>query len=177
MATDQPTLFDERWQPVTGYEGLYSASSEGRIRREAGSRRCRRTRVLTPDHDSNGYPSLRLCRDGRTVHYLVHRLVLEAFVGPRPEGMECLHRNGIKTDNRLANLCWGSHAENGADAVRLGEMARGNCNGMAKLTVEAVLAIRQRFEAGTSAMALAHAYDIHPETVRKIVKRLRWVHV
>lgn len=50
----------------------------------------------------------------------VHVLVLEAFVGPRPPGMECLHSNDVGTDNRLSNLRWGTHSENLNDLVRNG---------------------------------------------------------
>ena len=42
----------------------------------------------------------------------VSRAVLEAWVGPRPEGMECDHINGNPRDNRLCNLEWVTHAEN-----------------------------------------------------------------
>ena len=48
----------------------------------------------------------------------VHRMVLEAFVGPCPEGMQCRHLNDVKNDNRLNNLAWGTRKENSADAIR-----------------------------------------------------------
>ena len=51
---------------------------------------------------------------------LVHRLVLEAFVGPRPEGMVARHLNGDPGDNRLENLAWGTQSENNYDKVRHG---------------------------------------------------------
>lgn len=49
--------------------------------------------------------------------YLIHRLVLETFVGPCPDGLECRHLNGIPNDNRLENLVWGTHRENMKDNV------------------------------------------------------------
>jgi hypothetical protein len=48
----------------------------------------------------------------------VHRLVLDAFVGPCPDGMECRHLNGVKADCRLSNLAWGTRKENIEDRVR-----------------------------------------------------------
>lgn len=57
-------------------------------------------------------------RDGQTTG--VHRLVLEAFVGPCPEGMEALHGNAIRNDNRLCNLRWDTKSENSQDRVRHG---------------------------------------------------------
>lgn len=50
----------------------------------------------------------------------MHRLVLLAFVGPCPDGMEACHANDIPTDNRLANLRWGTHADNMRDRIENG---------------------------------------------------------
>jgi hypothetical protein len=57
---------------------------------------------------------------GRQTNRFVHQLVLEAFVGPCPPGMECLHANDDATDNRLVNLRWGTHTENVQDCLRNG---------------------------------------------------------
>lgn len=53
--------------------------------------------------------------------FRVHRLVLEAFVGPCPDGMETRHRDGDPTNNRLSNLCWGTPAENAEDKKSQGK--------------------------------------------------------
>jgi hypothetical protein len=50
----------------------------------------------------------------------VHRLVLEAFVGPMPPGAVSRHLNGDPTDNRIENLAYGSQSENQLDAIRHG---------------------------------------------------------
>jgi hypothetical protein len=50
----------------------------------------------------------------------VHQLVLEAFVGSRPGGMEGCHNNGDGTDNRVENLRWDTPSENNFDLVRHG---------------------------------------------------------
>lgn len=50
----------------------------------------------------------------------IHRLVLEVFIGPCPEGMECCHRNDIADDNNLENLYWGTRSENIVDAFKNG---------------------------------------------------------
>ena len=49
----------------------------------------------------------------------VHTLVLEAFEGRCPPGMECRHLNDISFDNRRSNLAWGSRSQNIRDRRRI----------------------------------------------------------
>lgn len=74
---------------------------------------------LKPGKDQRGYLRVVLC-GGKMHTQKVHRLVLEAHVGPCPKGMECRHLNGNPADNRLDNLCWGTHSENQRDSVQHG---------------------------------------------------------
>lgn len=48
--------------------------------------------------------------DGK--EYALHRVILETFVGPAPEGAVTRHLNDVRTDNRLENLAWGTQQEN-----------------------------------------------------------------
>jgi len=75
-------------------------------------------RVNSSRHKS-GYRRVRLLRDGKYHSLLVHRLVLEAFVGPCPDGMEvCHYPDTDKANNRLENIRWDTHAENMKDTYR-----------------------------------------------------------
>lgn len=103
---------NESWRPVPGFEALYLVSDLGRVRS------ARSGRVLVGD--GTRHLRVTLSRAGRTTRLLVHRLVLEAFVGPCPPGMESLHENDIGADNRLANLRWGTRSENELEKVRNG---------------------------------------------------------
>lgn len=112
----------ERWLPVPGYEGLYEVSDQGRVRSidcldRLGRRRKGRVRVLTRD---GYYLKVSLSRDGKLKSFWVHALVLTAFVGPRPEGMECCHGPGGPLDNRLENLRWDTPSANSYDTVSHG---------------------------------------------------------
>jgi NUMOD4 motif len=79
---------NEIWRPIPGRDG-YEVSNLGRVRSidrvviamRLGPRRYR-ARVLRPCRTRNGYCTVKV--GGRSVY--VHRLVLEAFVGPRPPG-------------------------------------------------------------------------------------------
>lgn len=126
MADDQPTV--ERWLPVVGYEGLYEVSDHGRVRsldreytRSDGVRTRRSGRVLKPVPNSNGRHQVYLCvPGGKQRPQLVHRLVLEAFVGQCPEGMEACHKDDDHVNNNLSNLRWDTRQGNYDDRVRNG---------------------------------------------------------
>lgn len=125
MAEDQPT--SEQWKPVPGYAGRYEVSDRGRVRRNdwvAVTRRGERklpARELKTPKTSTGHLSVVLAAPGGGEdRWLVHRLVLTAFVGPCPNGMECRHLNDNPVDNRLSNLCWGTRTDNMLDRTRNG---------------------------------------------------------
>jgi len=100
-----------------------------------------------------------------------------AFVGPRPEGQQARHLNGIRNDNRLANLCWGTVEENRADTVLHGTSIRGIRNPKAKLNVQQVLAIRAMRAAGHEQKAIAALFGVTQTTVSGIVRGRFWKHV
>lgn len=114
---EQSRLGPEQWRPVVGYESLYEVSSAGRIRRIL---KTMAPQELSQIKHCRGYLTVSLSSNGVARHHLVHRIVLEAFIGPADEDQESLHRNGNKTDNRLANLRWGTRADNMEDAARHG---------------------------------------------------------
>lgn len=113
----------ERWRQVVGYEGIYEVSNFGRVRSVArADARGHRLdgQMLTLRPHPRGYLQTTLTREGHCRTTKVHHLVLEAFVGPRPAGAECRHRNGKRDDNRAANLLWGTSKENAADRIEHG---------------------------------------------------------
>jgi len=114
----------EEWRPVVGWEGFYEVSSQGGVRSVTrtttlldGQRRTYQGKVLVRVIREGGYEVVSLCRAGhcRTLH--VHRLVLEAFVGPRPLRYVCCHGNGVPADNRVENLRWDTESANVRDSI------------------------------------------------------------
>lgn len=118
----------EEWRPVSGYEGAYEVSSEGRARSldRVSSGKSLRGRVLKPGPGSSGlYLLVNLCRNGKPRTASIHRLVNEAFNGPAPEGRNVTrHLNGDSRDNRPVNLAWGTVAENIRDTRDHGTNSR-----------------------------------------------------
>lgn len=111
--TDRTTEPPERWAPVVGHP-TYQISSYGRVRNPKGKL------IGKPNH-MRGYVRVNL--PGQDVR-LVHQLVLEAFTGPRPEGAQSRHLNGIPSDNRASNLRWGTSRENIEDQFIHGHRTR-----------------------------------------------------
>lgn len=123
----EPTGVPERWLPVVGFEGCYEVSDIGRVRsldREistvSGKFRRYRGQLRKSTPDKTGHRSMSLCKAGTTVMTTVHRIVLAAFVGPRPPGAHSCHNNGDPADNRLVNLRYDTPSGNMRDQVRHG---------------------------------------------------------
>lgn len=123
----------EKWLPVVGYEGLYEVSDHGRVRsldrviEYVDGRKCWRPgKMLSPSWaGSPRHPRLSVkIRDGNC--RTVHSLVLTAFVGPCPDGMEGCHNDGDPANNRVTNLRWDTHTENMRDVLRHGRHPHAN---------------------------------------------------
>jgi hypothetical protein len=108
---------ERQWRPVVGYEGRYEVSDTGIVRSFLG----RNVIYLVPIKMHRGHLTVSLCKNGKMAPQFIHRLVLEAFVGPCPPGMMCRHLNGDPSDNDLENLRWGTASENGLDTVLHGK--------------------------------------------------------
>jgi hypothetical protein len=108
----------------------------------------------------------------------VHNLILAAFVGPRPKGMQACHNDGDTTNNRLGNLRWDTPKANMRDRDDHGRTARGERAHRAKLNPEKVRTIRARHARGGVTMAaLAREYGVTFNAIRCIVNRQSWKHV
>lgn len=97
---------DETWLPVAGFEHVYAVSDQGSVFSVNISRKMRCTKYTKYGHTA-------VCLNRWT--QAVHVLVLNAFCGPRPDGHECRHKNGIPWDNRLTNLEWSTRSTNTLD--------------------------------------------------------------
>jgi hypothetical protein len=113
---------NEEWKPIPDLPG-YEVSNHGRIRSIAKTVSHRRygvmrikARILQTSVHKSGYVVISIKRKTRRVH----RLVLESFHGVCPANHECRHLDGIRTNNRIDNLMWGSLSENENDKFQHG---------------------------------------------------------
>lgn len=99
---------------IPGYEGRYSATSDGHIWTEL------RGKFLKPWRMPSGHCLVALHKDGRQKSLLVHRLVALAFLGESEPGTEVCHNDGDPGNNAVSNLRYGTRSENVLDQVAHG---------------------------------------------------------
>jgi hypothetical protein len=176
ITNDPPT---EQWRDIPGFRG-YQVSNLGKLRScwsRNGSRILTATwRPLKTSPGKKGHRRTRLFNGISQKDCWIHRLVLEAFVGPCPPGKRACHRNDVPDDNRLENLYWGTQKENMADKKRNGHSPdqSGAKGSAAKLTDEQVLAIRARHRRGERQVDLAREFGVAQQTISKIVTNRTW---
>ena len=172
------TRWGVEYRPVLDLPG-YRVGSDGIIwsRRKKSGMLSDKWQRLSGYVNSVGYLQVSLSQNHKTKILSVHRLVLEAFVGLCPDGMQCRHLDGNPRNNHLSNLKWGTPKENGADCIRHGTRPRGSKHGMAKLTEEDIPTIRQRLAHGESTRSIGSSFQISGVMVSRIKKGKNWKHV
>ncbi len=182
--SDQSTSEPVIYKPIPGHKG-YSAGSDGSI----WSCWCRGTlyrqqqmddyrwRQLHPGLGNKNRARYKI-RDDTGKYRCVFGavLVLEAFVGPRPVGMECCHSNSDPSDDRLVNIRWDTPKANAEDTRRNGTV-RGSKNQNAKLTEADVVEIRRLRVMGLPRRLVGSQFGVGPWVIGFIDRGLTWKHV
>lgn len=161
----------EVWKPVVGYEGLYAVSNLGRVRSFHGKGRILK---LQPSTHRPPRMQVELYSDNTGTWKLVHRLVLEAFEGPSPFGMEGCHKDGDPSNNKLTNLMWGTHRANIADKVVHGTMAAAERHGMSKITRGCVDRMLDMRRTGCKVDAIARWFGLGRPQTGEILRGNAW---
>jgi hypothetical protein len=166
----------EIWMTIPGFS-RYEASNYGRIKSHmcyAGVSQ----RILKP-RTNKRYFDVGISDDLRKQrHKLIHQLVMLAFVGPRPIGMEVCHNDGNKANNCLSNLRYDTREANLLDAINQGQIKRGIESAASKLEEEEVVVIRKLYHIrGISPSLLSKIFGVSISQIRRIVNIKSWKHI
>ncbi len=179
----------EIWRGVVGYEKFYAVSNQGRVKalHTTNRGRLRKAGILSPRVNKRGYLAVGLYdADRRRTTYLVHTLVLLAFVGPRPLKYHCRHfPDPTPSNNNLSNISWSTAKQNQADRIIHGTAnsqidrisVKGQNNNFSKLKDKDIPIIKTRIAAGEKPKNIAKDYDVHANTIRAIVRGQTWRHL
>lgn len=175
----------ENWKPIKETNGNYDVSNLGRVRSYLKqSQGCyikvqEPQRIIKLQDKTHGYKTLQLWINRKNHTRRVHRLVLEAFIGKCPEGMECCHNDGNKNNNNLENLRWDTHRNNMLiDGGAKGIIGKGEQNPASKLKETTVRTIKQMAKLGIyTHQEIANYLGLHRRNVSKIIQGTRWSHI
>jgi len=181
------SIAPEAWKPVPGFEESYEASTHGRIRS--------RDRVVVfaastfqPEHTkrlrgkilrrsfTKGYPCVSLYRGSVRTQKMVHVIIAETFLGPRPPGALACHGNGIRTECDIDNIYWGTPQDNADDRVRHGNNLPGSQNRNSKLLERDIEEIR-RLAGSVTQQSLAAKFGVSQSRISSIINNASWRHV
>ena len=104
---------EEVWKDIPNYEGLYQASTLGRIKNQ-------KTKNIIYGGIKRGYREVILIKDGVRKYKLVHRLVAQTFIPNKENKPQINHIDGNKLNNNVDNLEWCTQSENMKHAYKLG---------------------------------------------------------
>ena len=133
--------------------------------------------------NKTGHHLVSLRRDNKTHITLVHRIVLEVFIGSCPDKMEGCHNNGQPGNNNVSNLRWDTHKNNQHDMKKHGTyspppVSKGEKNIHNKLTQEQVKDIIKLYDKGTHTQTeLASLFSVDRTTISKIITKVNWRHL
>lgn len=160
----------EQWKVVPGYPS-YKVSNFGNVHSSMSG-------VLHLQTTHRGYARVTLYCDKKAKSFVVHKLVLLAFIGERTYETPIIrHLDGNKLNNILSNLRYGTYAENEKDKEVHGRALLGEKHPRSKLTLEDVKTIIEIYIPGDKqfgAKALAAVFNVCPAHISDIAHKKNW---
>jgi len=169
---------EEIWKAVPDYEGLYEVSNFGSVRslprvvcnkdgmpvgKSSG-------KILTLSIGLRGRRQVMLYKNRKYQCFKVHALVMLAFVGPRPKGMDICHNDGDASNNLITNLRYDTRAGNFADKLLHGTHQRGENAPFHKLTDSQIHEIKKLRSEGKKCRELGEVYGVHKVYISQICR-------
>ena len=136
-------------------------------------------RKLKASPSDNGYRTVLLYTASGSTTRTVHTLVLETFVGPKPEGKSIVgrHLDGNPLNNKVSNLCWGTQGDNLRDRNEHGTAVRGDSHPGSRLSSKDIPTIKALVIAGHIKGHIATAFGVSRCTIHNVSTGTSWAHI
>jgi len=159
----------EQWKVIKEFPD-YTVSNLGKVKNAITNQ------ILRFYINNRGYYAISVGHKP-TKHFYIHRLVMETFVGPCPNGMQVNHLDMNKLNNSLSNLEYCTAQENTNHAMEngaIGFFCKGEKHPNSKLSVNDVIKIRSLVLEGCSDSHIADIFGVHSSTIGAIRKKENW---
>ena len=174
------TTKNEEWRVIDDFPH-YAVSNLGRVKRIVKTRSSTLGKVLKPIRHNSGYRTVALCDGlGQTKKVLIHKLVVNAFIGKPKNGLQVNHIDGDKTNNSSTNLEIVTVSENNSHAYRIGlrkPNKKGNGYGgpiNAKLMNGEVWLIKRLAEHGIAQHRIARMFKSSQMAISRIYRGISY---
>lgn len=181
-------MIKEIWKNIPGYEEIYQASDQGRVKslKRIAKRIYTKTnkfdnypvkgKILKPINHCN-YNMVNLSINGNMFSLNISYLVLLTFVGKRPKNYDTSHLNGNSLDDRLINLAWETRKENQKRKVAHGTDARGEKHVNSKLKNKDIFKIRKMLKDDYTQTFIANKFNVRQCLISAIKSKKTWFHI
>ena len=177
---------DEVWKSVVGFPS-YKVSSFGRVRSvdreippyvdKIGRKQpgyFKAGKIISSRAHVFGYDVVTLSENGKPYTRTVHKLVAEAFLGPKRDDQVVRHLDGNPKNNHVDNLEYGSQADNMQDAIKHGTVEFGEKRYNAKWNNQTIRAIKRDLICGCSFKEISEKFKMSEIDVWKIAHGKKW---
>lgn len=177
---------NKTWRDAVGFEGVYSVSCDGDIRRELSRTNTKVGKMLKSSINRHGYSFLNLYLNGCRRTFTVHKIVAAAFLGERPEDKVVNHKDGNKLNNHYMNLEYITVRDNIIHAHAMGltntacgdkhgsrtkpdRVAWGDRCGMSKIADKDIIKIFRLREQGLTTYQIGDMFGVHHQQISRIL--------
>lgn len=166
---------NEIWKQLSNYEGIYSVSNMGRLRRDKDSQNTPKG-TITRGSNSKPYRKVSLLKDCIRITKNIHVLIAQEFISTRPDGLYINHKDSNKHNNCAPNLEYVTPKENILLSVIAGTHPRGSRIKQGKLKEHDIPIIIKRLQAGDSCNSISKTYGVSRQAISAIKIKKTWVY-